>query len=42
MNLKKMYIDTFNAVEDATFYNLALGGDGWYKKISDGIKEEVY
>ncbi|MEH6956581.1 GIY-YIG nuclease family protein [Neobacillus drentensis] len=40
--LEKMYIDTFNAVEDATFYNLAPGGDGWYKKISDGIEEEVY
>ena len=28
--LEKMYIDTFNAVKDQTFYNLAPGGDGWY------------
>lgn len=34
--LEKMYIDTFNAVDDESFYNLAPGGDGWYKK-----KEEV-
>ena len=30
--LEKMYIDTFNAVNDPMFYNLAPGGDGWYEK----------
>jgi hypothetical protein len=29
--LEKMYIDTFDAVEDATFYNLAPGGESWYE-----------
>jgi len=31
-SLEKAYIDTFNAVNDPMFYNLAPGGDGWYEK----------
>ncbi|WP_335871264.1 GIY-YIG nuclease family protein [Bacillus sp. 2205SS5-2] len=30
--LEKMYIDTFHAVDDPSFYNLAPGGDGWYEQ----------
>lgn len=35
--LEKMYIDTFNAVEDPKFYNCAPGGDGWYGKKEEEV-----
>ncbi|MEI5909270.1 hypothetical protein WAK64_19650 [Bacillus spongiae] len=31
--LEKMYIDTFNAVENPMFYNCAPGGNGWYEEL---------